>query len=94
MPAHLSDLAALPMKQQSRMRKQQQRARMQELRDQGLSDAEIARRVGRHRVTVARWLQQADAPSPPTGQSRQRRRWRRLPPRGRAGMTYAAFAKP
>ncbi len=56
-PEHLSDLAAFPGPQQRQARRQQRRDCVYELRAQGLSYSEIARRVGVHRVTVKQWLQ-------------------------------------
>ena len=57
MPDSLSELAALPLPQQRQARRQQLREQVQALRSQRLGYVEIARRVGLHRVTVARWLQ-------------------------------------
>lgn len=59
MPESLSELAGLTLPQQRQARKRQLRERVHALRAQGLSYSEIARRVGLHRVTVARSLQHA-----------------------------------
>jgi transposase len=58
-PAHISEMAALPVRQQYRLKKQQLRHQVHTLAQQGRSYSAIAREVGLHRVTVKSWLQQA-----------------------------------
>lgn len=63
MPAELSDLAALPAPQQRQEQKQRLKRRVHALARQGLSHSAIARRVGIHRLTVKRWLQEEPPPA-------------------------------
>ncbi len=59
LPAELSDYARLPARQQRKEQKQKLKQRIHALAEQGLSYSEIARRVGIHRVTVKKWLQES-----------------------------------
>ena len=61
-PEHVSAYAALPVKEQARLKKRQLKHKVHTLAQQGLSYSAIAREVGVHRVTVKDWLQQ-EAPS-------------------------------
>lgn len=62
MPADLPEIASLPAPLQRRHRKQQLKHLVHALRQEGLSYSAIARRVGIHRITVKRWLQQDPPP--------------------------------
>lgn len=61
-PDHISEYAALSVRQQSRLKKQHLKQQVHSLAQQGLSYSEIARKVGIHRVTVKSWLQQEPPP--------------------------------
>ncbi len=58
LPDHISEVAALPIRQQYQLKKQDLKQQVHTLAQQGLSYSAIAREVGIHRVTVKSWLQQ------------------------------------
>jgi len=58
MPVEISELAALPVSEQRRLRKQRLLRRIHKLKQEERSYSAIAREVGLHRVTVKKWLQQ------------------------------------
>jgi transposase len=62
MPADLPEAASLPAPLQRKHQKLKLKHRVHALAQEGLSDSAIARRVGIHRITVGRWLEQ-DLPS-------------------------------
>lgn len=62
LPAELAATAALPDEEQRQIRRRQRLIRVHQLHQAGFSHSAIARDVGLHRVTVAKWLQQ-EAPS-------------------------------
>jgi transposase-like protein len=62
MPTDLPEVASLPAPLQRRRQKQELKRRVHALAQEGLSHSAIARRVGIHRITVGRWLEQ-DPPS-------------------------------
>ncbi len=68
LPAELAETAALPEAEQRRIRRQQRLRRIHQLHQAGQSNLAIARQVGLHRVTVAKWLQQEPPPAEPTAE--------------------------
>jgi transposase len=62
MPAELAATAALSISDQRRLKKWQLKRQVHRLRQTGQSYSAIARKVGIHRVTVKKWLEQ-DPPS-------------------------------
>jgi transposase-like protein len=65
MPTDLPEVASLPAPLQRKQQKQKLKHQVHALAQEGLSHSAIARRIGIHRITVKRWLEQ-DLPSEPT----------------------------